>query len=238
MEFNRGISMILRHGIYAQNNPIPSVIDGSLIYLDSRNTDSYPGSGTTWFDLSGNNNNSTLVNGVFFDATNKSMVFDGINDRIQTPLNYTMPTGLENFTGFCTINIPNGLLNAGMIASNYQDTPVPFNVYQRADGKVSFLRRGTGGLFNLISTSLLNDGNDHVIAFRKNGNNYDIFIDSVIEASITASLGSSNVTNNFVLGDVNVLFNQQYQGSQYSFLLYNSALTDAEILYNSNTLLS
>jgi hypothetical protein len=34
---------------------------GALLYLDPGNTASYPGSGTTWTDLSGNNNTATLV---------------------------------------------------------------------------------------------------------------------------------------------------------------------------------
>jgi hypothetical protein len=34
---------------------------GALLYLDPGNTASYPGSGTAWTDLSGNNNTATLV---------------------------------------------------------------------------------------------------------------------------------------------------------------------------------
>ena len=36
--------------------------NGALLYVDAGNTASYPGSGTTWTDLSGNTNNGTLVN--------------------------------------------------------------------------------------------------------------------------------------------------------------------------------
>ena len=38
------------------------VYDSSLkLYLNASKTPSYPGSGTAWFDLSGNNNTTTLV---------------------------------------------------------------------------------------------------------------------------------------------------------------------------------
>jgi hypothetical protein len=41
----------------------PSIVrDGLVLYLDAANPKSYPGSGTTWFDLSGNSNNGTLTN--------------------------------------------------------------------------------------------------------------------------------------------------------------------------------
>ncbi len=38
------------------------VTDGLVLCLDVANQKSYPGTGTTWFDISGNGNNGTLVN--------------------------------------------------------------------------------------------------------------------------------------------------------------------------------
>ena len=39
----------------------PDVVeDGLVMALDAANTRSYPGSGSTWFDISGNNHNATL----------------------------------------------------------------------------------------------------------------------------------------------------------------------------------
>ena len=41
----------------------PKIITTNLTsYLDAANPSSYPGSGTTWTDLSGNNNNFILTN--------------------------------------------------------------------------------------------------------------------------------------------------------------------------------
>lgn len=57
------------------------VTNGLILHLDAGNSASYPGSGTTWTDLSGNGNNGTLVNGVGYNAANGgSLVFDGVND--------------------------------------------------------------------------------------------------------------------------------------------------------------
>jgi hypothetical protein len=59
------------------------VRDGLVLYLDAANPKSYPGTGTTVFDLKGAVN-STLYNGVSFDSSNKgSFSFDGINDYTQ-----------------------------------------------------------------------------------------------------------------------------------------------------------
>ena len=41
---------------------LPIVTDGLVVHLDAGNSASYPGSGTTWYDLSGNGNDATLYN--------------------------------------------------------------------------------------------------------------------------------------------------------------------------------
>lgn len=41
------------------------VTDGLVLSLDAANTKSYPGSGTTWYDLSGNANHGRISNGEF-----------------------------------------------------------------------------------------------------------------------------------------------------------------------------
>ena len=57
------------------------VTNGLVLALDAGNTKSYPGSGTTWSDLSGNGNNGTLLNDVGYNSSNNGiMIFDGTND--------------------------------------------------------------------------------------------------------------------------------------------------------------
>ena len=62
----------------------PEIVeDGLVLALDAGNTKSYPGSGTTWTDLSGNGNNGSLVNGVGYNSGNLgSLSFDGVNDYV------------------------------------------------------------------------------------------------------------------------------------------------------------
>ena len=62
----------------------PVVTTGLQLYLDAGNASSYPGSGTTWTDLSGNSRTGTLTNGPTYSGTNGgSIVFDGTNDYVQ-----------------------------------------------------------------------------------------------------------------------------------------------------------
>ena len=62
----------------------PEVVeDGLVLALDAGNPKSYPGSGTTWTDLSGNSNNGTLVNGVTFNTDGGgSLTLDGTDDYV------------------------------------------------------------------------------------------------------------------------------------------------------------
>jgi hypothetical protein len=48
----------------------PIVTNGLVLHLDAANIRSYPKSGTTWTDLSGNGNNGTLVSSPTFDNSN------------------------------------------------------------------------------------------------------------------------------------------------------------------------
>ena len=59
----------------------PDIIQNGLVLeLDAADRNSYPGSGTTWFDLAGSRN-GTLTNGPTFNSGNLgSIVFDGLND--------------------------------------------------------------------------------------------------------------------------------------------------------------
>jgi len=73
----------------------PKIItNGLILCLDAASTKSYPGSGTTWFDRSGNGNNGVLTNGPTFSSTNGgSIVFDGTNDYVQVAGSVTISTG-------------------------------------------------------------------------------------------------------------------------------------------------
>ena len=65
--------------------PTDIVTNGLVLFLDANNTNSYPGSGTSWYDLSGNGNTGTLTNGPTFSSVNGgTIVFDGIDKGLQS----------------------------------------------------------------------------------------------------------------------------------------------------------
>jgi len=85
------------------------VTSGLVLCLDAANKRSYPGTGTTWTDLSGNSNNGTLINGPTFNAGNQGgIVFDGTNDYISIGSQNIVGTGTSPFSvELCIYNTKN-----------------------------------------------------------------------------------------------------------------------------------
>jgi hypothetical protein len=84
MAFNRGPN-IIRNGL--------------VLALDAASKNSYPGSGTTWTDLSGNNNSGSLVNGPTFDSNNGgSIVLDSTDDKVSLPVGSNFAYGTGDFS--------------------------------------------------------------------------------------------------------------------------------------------
>ena len=70
----------------ASNNNYTIVTTDLILHLDTRNSDSYSGSGTAWNDLSGQGNHATLVNSpAFFTNFGGNLRFDGNNDYATLP---------------------------------------------------------------------------------------------------------------------------------------------------------
>ena len=84
--------------------------DGMRVYLDATNTDSYPGSGTTWTALSGYGNNFQIVNGAFKGGAGSMtgyMDFQGSHGQAKNggdislsgDVSYVCVTRIKNSTG-------------------------------------------------------------------------------------------------------------------------------------------
>ena len=64
------------------NTFTPIVTNGLVLYLDAANTKSYPGTGTSWLDLSKTSNNGTLTNCTFNSSNLGSISLNGSNSVV------------------------------------------------------------------------------------------------------------------------------------------------------------
>ena len=202
----------------------PSVASAPVLYLDAGNTKSYPGSGTTWTDLSGNGNHGTLTNGPTFNSANGgSIVFDGVDDYVNAPV-AKMASVSFSCWGKTQANLSQPMLfNAG---PNLVGPDLFFYT-----GRVSWNTwEGNANPFGQIPASASNGMWHHYAIVNDATSTAKLYYDNILYGS--ASYRNASVYNNLTIGgNVN---SYMWNGSISGFSVYNRALSAAEISTNFN----
>ena len=226
----------------------PIVTNGLVLNLDCGNRLSYPTSGTTWTDLSGNNNNGTLINGPTFNPNNLgSIVFDGVDDYVQ--LNNCLPLkwqninqiSLEVFFKFNSLSSPRQYI----FDSRYEVTS-PYNWYLLIIDPGGQLVTGTGqnssNPVTDINVTTLNNNQIYMINLTidktTTTNNFKVYVNSNLVLTTgfdwTTNQGSEN-NSIMYLGRAYPDSGYRLNGNIYNFKIYkNKVLSQAEILQNYN----
>ena len=100
----------MSNGTILMGLDFPIVRNGLAAFYDAGNNLSYPGSGTTWNDISGNGYSAaTLINGPTYNSNNKGViVLDGVNDFISISGSATVYTSDFTWQSFHFIRSANG----------------------------------------------------------------------------------------------------------------------------------
>lgn len=221
-------------------NVLPPVRDNLILELDAGNLSSYPGSGTTWYDLSGNNLNGTLTNGPtysFLDSAS-SIVFDGTNDFIN------LGTSISNSFSSLTIEtiIKIGITNKKQgIVSTYKSNlgwglEILDNTFSNKFNFFGFTSSGVGTGVQSSSSAVLNQ-TYHLTAVYTNATSMTLYVNGVNNGSVITSYSSiqKDATANLQIGDdPETTQSVYYQGNVYTTKIYNRALSAAEIAQNFN----
>lgn len=227
----------------AYKNGPKIVTNGLVLCLDAALRKSYPGSLNTWYDLSGNGNNGTLVNGVAYDSGNGgSLIFDGVDDRVDGTITGSIFTG--SFTQSAWIY----KLNANQIWQGVftNSSPQTNNTYLMTFGNGSAQAPFNSVGANQVGVSgsgIFLDIGTHInkwlyITITKTGSTLNIYCykdGSLLQTSgtITWNGGNFATTNNYQIGrhwagGAIVPF----QGNISNVLIYNLLLTPQEIQQN------
>jgi hypothetical protein len=228
------------------------VTSGLVMNLDAGNSASYPGSGTTWTDLTGNGNNATLINGPTYSSGNGgSIVFDGVDDYVSIGSQNIIGTGTSPFsTEFWIYNTKDFAAGGySMIYRIKQDTENFLVLYNNAGTWLIWatFRGSNQQALSVTSSDYLNkwvcidvvyNGGDKNLA-----SSYTYYRNGVSLGSGTTNLGVAGGTGNNcnILGrdgdgstPCNVSSTGQLQGNLAAFKVYNRALSAAEIKQNFN----
>ena len=226
----------------------PKIItDGLVLCLDAGNTKSYPGSGTTWTDLSGNGNNGTLVNGPTYNSSfGGSFAFDGTNDyasfssaselQFLNRLPYTLevwmyPTsnpGAGTWTGI--FNRENSSVGSRDGYNIYLNGSTNQTLYLATERFCTGTATGVGYTYN--ESVLLNIWH-HVVA-TYDGTTLRLYRNG-------EQVNSGNTTGNITNTSKTLEIGRRGSGSYFNGRLngqkiYNKALTSTEVTKNFNAL--
>jgi hypothetical protein len=210
---------------YRFETPAGPVTNGLLLYWDAGNLDSYPGTGTTIYDLSGNGNNGAVLNGVGYNQTNGGVLtFDGIDDivRLLAPdLRSTNNTvmGAARYTGGVQGRMINSYGNNWLMGHWSNSTE---NYY--AEGWVSTPGPSGPSDTNWRIYSVLGD---------VSGDSYSLYVNNSLSAG--PNNGGSAGPYGISIGAQGGAPGSEPSAGQFSFVLvYNRILTAAEMTQNYN----
>jgi len=219
------------------------VVDTSLmVWVDAGQTASYPGTGITWTDLSGNGRNYTLTN----TPTYNSILGGGVITFAGASSQYaTTATTLFNSTTFNTYTMnlwayPTGAGNFVQVnGSTTPNTAYHYSAIEISAAGVIKFGQWTGAADTVIATSIqsLNAWYNLVITY--NGTTATAYVNGV-------SVGSTNIgwsspgANTFIalmaIDTTNMGTGAYASGSLGAFMVYNRALTADEVTTNFNAL--
>jgi hypothetical protein len=222
------------------------VTDGLVFGVDSADRNSYSGAGTTWFDLSGNQFNSTLTNGPTYSTNNNGViVLDGTNDIVSIPGNTTIYS--SNFTWQSFHYIRQGNLSdldamwwseAGNknFLMGYRNTNI-VNSYFRIDSVSGVYQSPSVGTQSngLGSTSGAISGRWLFTTVVKSGTTFFLYWNNaVLMWTVTISDWSIPATSQSISFGARNDFSFANAMNIGNILMYNRALTTNEIQQNYN----
>ena len=221
---------------------------GLVLHLDSANKNSYPGSGTTWTDLSGKGYNGTLTNGPTFSTDNKGViVFDGSNDYVTTA---DIDHGTSQFTLETWVYFSSLSTAATLIKKNTDNDYWPvFSISVGTDGAISgyYSSQVYGQCLEgaISSTSVITTGQWYHLCYSKGEAGYTtmkIHRNAVSQSYSNFLYGShvNNVCNSSKPVMIGINFDapnfiQPLNGRIAVSRIYNRQLSDLEILQNYNS---
>ena len=221
----------------------PEIIQSGLVLaLDAGNSKSYPGSGTTWADLSGNGNNGTLKNGPTYSSANGgSLVFDGENnDGVQL-----LGTNLSlNQMTISSWNYSSNYAQNGFMFEKTTNSLVntQYSLFYNGNNLIYYRTYGlslTDLTVNTSTAEVVNNQWNNVVA-TWDGTNKRIYVNGILRATSANLTGTvtQNTTGAAYIGIYGNFAGYPFNGRISKTSIYNRALTLEEIQQNFNALKS
>ena len=232
-------------------NHSPSIVtNGLVLYLDAANIKSYPGSGSNWNDLSGNNNNATLTDPPTY--SNNGFLFNGSSNYATINNSVSLQPGLNSWSVEFWINLQSvGIGDYPQIIGSRPwstNTDLGWAVcYGSSLHKVcAHYADGSSG-FDVPTTNIAQSNSiitigtvQHwVVVFDILNSKLNFYLNGVLDLSNTVTYPRTTINQNNT-----AYIGREIQGSNlrrlnailYKIAVYNRALLASEIQQNFNAL--
>lgn len=218
--------------------PLGIVTDNLQFYVTAGDTDSYPGTGTTWTDLSPNSYTSTLVNGVgYSSASGGTLTFSG-SQYVDTNQSLTAET-FSVSAWFRTT-----AAGVKMIISKETTAGWPWNYRIWLNGGIIIGDVAQSGAANVSvnSANLYSDGNWYNVMFTRDDTTLRLYVNGVEVANVSDTLTGSIANSQevwigrsaYTAGGASPSGSYQFVGDISEVMVYNSVLSSAQVSQNFN----
>lgn len=224
----------------------PAVItNGLVLALDANSTESYPGSGTNWIDLSGNGNNATLVNAPTYGSG--TFTFDGSTSYLSVPstaysggtnpftfshwFNFSSMSGNWNYPSQKGLSLVNNSVTGGLeyVLQNTANATTTANYI--------YMGRYGGGTTGSLGISVTINANTwYNITSTSTGSAQVVYLNGV-------QIGTGNVSTSFVSGTNYIAaspnggnWSSYMNGKMSAVSFYNRVLSAEEVTQNFNAI--
>jgi hypothetical protein len=218
------------------------VTENLILHLDAAKRDSYPDSGTTWYDISGYGHHATLNNGMSIqDAGFKGKNFglDGSNDYATVNNNLVSLIGLgdSSYTLEAWIYVETSqgtTTNADSIVGLTSATGYGMQV--GAQGASAVINYGARSTSNFYSSTFSYNTWTHVVLSRIAGVSLKGYLNGSFDSSqgYTSQTLASPSDGNLTIGYSGDRITGYFDGNIPIVRVYKKGLTDAEVLQNYN----
>ena len=210
---------------------VPSIVtDGLVVHLDAGNSASYPGSGTTWTDLSGNGNNATLfgtpsytASPGYFDITSDSTYARlSSYSHLTNDFTYSMWVRFDAFGSYDTLIENGSWTDVGPLFRVQSTTSIAVYTENALRGTFTW-SPSTNTWYNVVYTR---SGSTNILYVNgtQSGSTFTDQTNISLSNAYTFLMRSQHTTGQFTNGQL----------AQYA--MYNKALTASEITQNFDTL--
>jgi Concanavalin A-like lectin/glucanases superfamily len=230
----------------------PDIVeDGLVLHLDAGSKRSYPGTGTTWTDLSGQGNVGTFVNNTVFNSANLGSVsFDGSGDYVDIPNNSSFSFGTGDFTVEAWVYIAG---NSPLSNDSQRNATIATNLngssrsgwlfYIGGDSSTTgisfaFQNRINSSQYNGFGAGVAIEQNRwHNLIASRQGTLTKLFFNGELVASGTLLYQNITSANPLTIGQMNWSgYSYDLNGRVSNLKIYNRALTENEVKQNYNAL--